>query len=293
MVRQRFPVLPDSYMCEAQVKVKTAPDLGSIEAYYDVFVFDAFGVLNIGEIAIPSAIDRIQWLRTLGKKLFVLTNAASYSFPEIDYKFKRLGFEFRKTEIISSRAVCETYIENFECNQWGVIAPSAFQATDLPVHSHILEDSVLDYDKADAFLFLSAECWNCDRQEKLIKSLQRSKRPIFVANPDLVAPREIGLTVEPGYYAHDLMDRVEGLDIHFHGKPFPSVYDYIERQLGPCSPRDRIVMVGDSLHTDIWGAEVRGWGSVLVTDHGFLKGQDPMTAIQKSGVYPSWIVPSI
>ena len=145
----------------------------------------------------------------------------------------------------------------------------------------------------DGFIFLSTECWTDARQDLLVDSLRHARRPVVIANPDLVAPREIGLTVEPGYFAHDLMDRVEGLDVHFHGKPFPSVYDHIEALLGPSIPANHIAMVGDSLHTDIWGAMVRGWGSVLVSDHGFLKGQDPMDAVKASGLYPSWIVPQI
>ena len=44
----------------------------------DVFVFDAFGVLNIGEALIPGADLAIKELRKLNKKVRVLTNAASY-----------------------------------------------------------------------------------------------------------------------------------------------------------------------------------------------------------------------
>ena len=131
------------------------------------------------------------------------------------------------------------------------------------------------------------------RQSFLRAALSERLRPVVVANPDLVAPQEYGLSIEPGYYAHELMDRFPDLDISFHGKPFPSVYDRVEALLGNGTPRNRIVMMGDTLHTDILGANMRGWGSVLVTGHGFLKGQDVEAAIRQSGIVPDWLIPSI
>ena len=52
-------------------------------------------------------------------------------------------------------------------------------------------------------------------------------------------------------------------------------------------------MMGDSLHTDILGAMRRGWGSVLITDHGFFKGRDIAPFLEQSGLYPDFIAPHI
>ncbi len=294
-VRGRLPSLSlgegekeqsDSVLVEAH--------LGAVASDYDAFVFDAFGVLNVGEAPIAGAVDRIAKLRSQGKRLFVLTNAASYAFAQVIEKFERLGFDFRPEELISSRAVCEQHLVQWgDAFKWGVVAPARFSEQELTQSVEPLGDDRAVYDAVDGFLFLSSECWSDKRQDLLVDSLTHAKRPVVVANPDLVAPREIGLTVEPGFFAHDLMDRVPGLEVVFHGKPFPSVYDYIEKRIGSSIDPARIAMVGDSLHTDIWGAMARGWGSVLVSDHGFLKGQDPMKAIVESGLYPSVIVPQI
>lgn len=292
-VKDRFPSLA-AYSDYNRKPVQFAGHLGEVCNQFDAFVFDAFGVLNVGESPISGAVERVSELRSMGKRVFVLTNAASYAFPQVVSKFKRLGFDFSEDELVSSRAVCESHLAQWDTNyHWGVIGPGGFSPSELAFNATLLSDEAKLYDLVDGFLFLSAETWTDARQEMLVQSLKERRRPVVVANPDLVAPREIGLTVEPGYFAHDLMDRVADLEVTFHGKPFPSVYDHIEALLGSSIVKSRIAMVGDSLHTDIWGALVRGWSSVLVSDHGFLKGQDPMDAIGESGLYPTLIVPQI
>ncbi|MEM7613750.1 MAG: TIGR01459 family HAD-type hydrolase, partial [Pseudomonadota bacterium] len=51
--------------------------LAEVAPEVDAFVLDAFGVLNVGQTAIPGAVARIAQLRAMGKTLIVLTNAAS------------------------------------------------------------------------------------------------------------------------------------------------------------------------------------------------------------------------
>ena len=52
--------------------------LGEIMGEIDAFVLDGYGVLNTGAEAIPGAAARVAALRAAGKRLVVLTNAASY-----------------------------------------------------------------------------------------------------------------------------------------------------------------------------------------------------------------------
>ncbi|SNY90887.1 HAD-superfamily class IIA hydrolase, TIGR01459 [Cohaesibacter sp. ES.047] len=289
-VRHRFPPLPTLPDADPE---KVA-DLGAITDLYDVFVFDAYGVLNVGNAPIPGACERIETLRAAGKRIFVLTNAASYAFPKVVEKFQRLGFAFRDDELISSRMICDEALKTEDPEiVWGVVGPSWFSPDELPVRCLPLGDDQAAYDRADAILYLSTECWTDHRHMLLARSLSERPRRVIAGNPDLVAPIEAGFSVEPGWRMHDLMDRIAGLDVTFVGKPFGAVYDAVEERLEGAVAPSRIVMMGDSLHTDIYGARTRGWASVLVSDHGFLKGEDPLEAIAKSGLKPDWIVPAI
>nr|WP_240969516.1 HAD-IIA family hydrolase [Sneathiella limimaris] len=260
----------------------------------DAFVFDAFGVLNVGTTPIPGASDCIQELRRLGKKVFVLTNAASFNRNETFEKFNKLGFDFTHDELVTSRNAAELDLASFGPEHcWGVAATDTFRIEDLACQSLEITDDPETYENVSAFLFLSVQNWTEARQALLEKSLSQNPRPVVIANPDIVAPRGEYFSVEPGYFGHR-MDRHYGIDVHFHGKPFPSVYDLVEERLqGSQIEPGRICMVGDTLHTDVLGGAARGWKTALVTDHGLFKGLDPELYIDKSGIRPDWMVGSI
>ncbi|MCV6574851.1 MAG: HAD-IIA family hydrolase [Cohaesibacter sp.] len=273
-----------------------APDLGALADQFDVFVFDAFGVLNIGETPIAGARARIDALRAMGKRLFVLTNAASYTMDQTVKKFQTLGFDFTSEELVSSRTVCEQYLSAFDqVDHWGVIGPEDYHPGQLDVANSQLDVNGADYDQVDGFLFLSSSGWSRMKQTMLLHSLAANPRPVVVANPDLVAPREDGLSLEPGFFAHHLQDALPNLSIHFHGKPYDSVYQHIHGRLSDEKGLDphRIAMLGDTLHTDILGAQACGWTGILVSDHGLFKGHDLEAYIASSGIVPDYIIPSI
>jgi glycerol 3-phosphatase-2 len=108
----------------------------------------------------------------------------------------------------------------------------------------------------------------------------------------LVAPREYGLSLEPGFFAHDLLD--SGADVRFFGKPYANAFDAaLPPPIPQSDQRSRVAMVGDTLHTDILGGAAAGLRTVLVSDHGVLKGMDVGRLMQQSGIRPDWIVRSI
>ena len=49
-------------------------------------------------------------------------------------------------------------------------------------------------------------------------------------------------------------------------------------------------MIGDTLHTDILGANVYGFSSILLTNYGLMKNMDIDRIIKKLKIYPSYIV---
>jgi len=103
---------------------------------------------------------------------------------------------------------------------------------------------------------------------------------------DLAAPRDDGFSVEPGHYGHQIADLYPDR-VRFFGKPFPEVYDLVEATL-PDIPADRIAMCGDTLHTDILGAQARGWRSVLVTRDGLFAGHDTQAYSGAARLYADW-----
>jgi len=270
-------------------QVTTQPNTVDINSLLDIadqvdaFVFDAFGVLNIGETLIPNADVRLDQLRARGCAIRILTNAASYDRSGAIAKFKQLGLRVEDDEIITSR---QAALDAMGEGHWGVIAADADQLDDLPHRVTRLTDTAADYDLVDQFLFLSSADWSASQQVLLEDAMQRNSRPLLIANADLAAPRDDGFSVEPGYFGHLIADTFPD-HVRFFGKPFPEVYDLIEASL-PTTPTNRIAMCGDTLHTDILGAAARGWRTVLVTQDGLFSGYETQPFVERAGLFADW-----
>ena len=263
--------------------------LADVALHVDAFVLDAFGVLNVGATPIPGAVERIAQLRALGKKLIVLTNAASDDHAFAIAKFEGLGFDFTGEEIITSRDVCVADIHaNLPDGRWGAVCrqSDALEDIDLDIVPWTA-DAQLD---VDGFLMLSSERIDDALMFALEGALKTKPRPLICANPDLVAPRETGLSCEPGFFTHALADRT-GIVPHFFGKPFGNAYQAVVARLAGISP-DRMAMVGDTLHTDVLGGAAAGMKTVLIADHGLFKGHDVTHYMQASGIRPDFICPT-
>ncbi|MCG6903760.1 MAG: HAD hydrolase-like protein [Rhodobacter sp.] len=276
-IRSRLPLAP------ACAQSKTIASLMELVPEIDAFVFDAFGVLNVGEKLIPGADRRLQELRKAGCAIRVLTNAASYDKSGAIEKFQRLGIALEDDEIITSR---DAALRDLDDRRWGAIAAPEDRLTDLPTGTIRLGDDPDTYDAVDGILFLSTAEWSEHRQSLLEASLARSARPLVIANADLVAPREDGFSLEPGFYGHRIAD-ITDADVRFFGKPYADVFAMAKSTL-PDLANNRIAMCGDSLHTDILGAAAYGWRSVLVTRDGLFAGHDVAGFTKASGIHADW-----
>ena len=276
------------------VETREARSLGDLSDRYDAFLLDGFGVLNVGLEPIPGAVERMGRLQRAGKRLVVLTNGATQSLEKAVDKYRRMGFGFSAEAIVSSRAVAVAALERHApegrngAPLWGVAAGREPDLGGVDVATVPLRDEADAYEAADAFLLLSSSDWTERRHERLAAALAERPRPVVCANPDIVAPFTDGFSLEPGYFAHDLADRGLAEPVHY-GKPFPLAFETALDALAGI-PRERVAMVGDTLHTDILGGRAAGLSTVLVTGHGLFRGLDPMRFIELSGIRPDWIV---
>lgn len=267
---------------------REAATLSDVADAYDVFVLDAFGVLNVGERPIGGAVERVAELRARGKRLVVLTNGATHRRIDALGKYGALGFDFAPHEVVSSRDVAAAALSaQPEGLLWAAAAGPSARFDDLGARVADLADDPDLLERADGFLLLSSARWDARAQERLIAALATRPRPIVVANPDLVAPRENGLSLEPGWWAHDLADRT-GIAPAFYGKPYADAFRAV-RALHADVPRERFAMVGDTLHTDVLGGRAAGFGTVLITAHGLFAGHDARGFVARCGIVPDVI----
>ena len=283
-VRHRLPT-----PVTTDIESRHVETLAEVIDEFDVFLLDAFGVLNIGETAIPGARDRVDALRRAGKRVLVVSNAASVPPENLHTKYRNLGFDFDTGDVVTSRATLAANLNGKSHLNWGVMAGADSDIADLGApNTTLLDDDPAAFEDAEGFLLVGSATWTDRRQALLEASLAARPRPVLVANPDIVAPREHGFSTEPGHFAHRLADQT-GVAPEFFGKPFANIFELAFARLGPVN-KARVLMVGDSLHTDILGAQTVGISSALISGYGFLAGHDIRQAILRAGIIPSLIV---
>jgi len=282
-VRHRLPVAKAGASCTR------LPDLDALADDMDVFLLDAFGVLNIGETAIAGVPERIAGLQKAGKRVMIVSNAAGFPHAKLMEKYKNLGYNFAPEDVITSRKATLHALRNAPPMKWGLMATQSLGRGDIePFDMVYLAEDPAEYDTAEAFVLLGSAVWTETRQALLEASLRNAPRPVYVGNPDIVAPREDGFSIEPGHFAHRLADQT-GVEPQFFGKPFGNIFDLAFAQIDKID-LGRTVMVGDSLHTDILGGQAAGLKTALIAGYGFFAGHDVAGPIATSGIQPDYIL---
>ncbi|MDR0423515.1 MAG: HAD hydrolase-like protein [Rickettsiales bacterium] len=141
--------------------------------------------------------------------------------------------------------------------------------------------------------------------DDMIKIIADSKLPILNANPDFVANEGvknsniINFVIKQGYIAESL--RKQGAEIIEYGKPHKEIYDFIFSFLenkGIKIDKTRTCMVGDTLRTDIKGANNAEIKSVLcletgVTSEEIKNGKSIKYLIEKEGVTVDYFIKGV
>jgi glycerol 3-phosphatase-2 len=265
--------------------------VAAIADRFDLFVLDAWGVLNIADTPIAGARIAVAGLRTLGKRLLVLSNDGTREPAAAAARHRARGFDFGDDELVVGIELLPAALAQLaSAAPIGLIADPPAPLGRLTAAMVPMGDDSFAYDAVCAFVFLSSDRWSEERQELLQASLERQPRPLIIGNPDIVSPEPTGMAAEPGYYAHRIAAATGILPI-FCGKPFAPIYARIAARY-PDIPPERVLCVGDTPHTDILGGRAAGWRTLLVED-GFCRGQDGAALAADSGIWPDFIAPGL
>ena len=274
-------------------RAEPAPNLLALADRYDAFILDGYGVINVGPEPIAGIGDTIRALRDAGREVMVLTNGAGRPSRQTARRYRRWGLDIPDRLVVSSRDALEASLAAWpRTGLWGVMALPDSELETLPVRTALLDDDEALYRRADGFIFIRSEGWTLAQHALLARALRESPRPLLVANPDVSAPYPDGrCSAEPGYWALRI-ELETGVACERYGKPFASAFELALARLGrSASGRDRVAMVGDGLCTDILGGLAAGIGTVLVTDHGLVKGLDWEDRAARAGIVPDHVIP--
>ena len=260
---------------------------------YDAFLFDAYGVLKNANGLIEGVEEVLQRLRFLKKPYFVITNDASKS-PALLAKFYEdagCGDLIDPSIIISSGMLATRYLaRELPGEKVGYMGKSASRYYIEKAGCEAIPINEADENiKALVLLDDDGFEWR-EGINKAMNLLSNYNILAILANTDLAYPIDVnrsGLAV--GSIALVLESVTKKQFIKF-GKPdstaFQLVFDLAQKKLRGLE-KNKVLMVGDTLHTDIIGANQFGFDSLLTLSGNTTKKRY-MQLIKFSGIFPTY-----
>jgi HAD superfamily hydrolase (TIGR01450 family) len=267
---------------------------------YRAIFFDAFGVLKNSERVFDGVPELLVQLREAGKEIFIVTNDSSKSPENLarGYQHPKHGAIMTPDRVISSGLLARDFLAHKVRRGW-----VAYLGTE--ASAHYIKAAGLDpvpiseceeEHAPKALILLDDEGfdWATDIN-KAINWVRRYHIPVLIANSDLEYPKkdsEVGVAIG-GLGA--LMERLLRKTFIRFGKPDPMMFSFAYRQLLQAQPeysmRD-VLMVGDTLETDIRGANAFGVDTALVLS-GNTQAKNAEVAIRSSGIIPDFVCESV
>ena len=243
----------------------TVPLLSGIAALadrYDGFILDLWGVLHDGQHPLPGAVDALERLHAAGKHIVILSNAPRRAAAVVR-RIAEIGIRPGLYDALLSSGEATWHWLAGDGRRLGKRLYPIMAARDDNMLEGLPVEVVRRVEAADFILNTGVES-AADRVEDfeaaLVAGVGRGL-PMVCANPDLVVIHGGKTEICAGAVA--LRYEELGGKVHYFGKPHRPIYDSCFELLATADRR-RILGVGDSLRTDIAGAEGAGIDSLLV-----------------------------
>lgn len=272
----------------------------SVVRNYKAVFFDAFGVLKNHKGLIPGIENTFEYLDRKGIKYYLLTNDSSRS-PEMLAKWyqDRGIMQVTTDKILSSGMLAMEFFKAKVTNGNAV----AYLGTEASAHyietAGLQTVAVRDIDMEnlehiESFAFLDDEGFNWNEDiNKTINLLRKKNMTVVVANTDINYPvSKNDISVAVGSLA-DLVEKIIGKSFIRFGKPDAQMFLLAyERALKDIEvKRSEILMVGDTLYTDIIGGNKFGLDTALVLSGNTLPDMAKIR-ISSSGIIPTYVCDS-
>jgi len=247
-----------------------------LASQFDALLVDNYGVINFGSGMSAEAMDTLRKLHEQGIKVSILSNATYLSsVAEERYQKKGLLKNVHYDEFLTSGQFAYEAIQKgelpFAGKRYCVFGTANFQR---------LEDKIPDVFKGSSFEFTEdidkADFVYCgvsqiageDRTEiddflPLLRQLLAHKLPMLCTNPDAMSNEGGRFVIRQGAICQTYKQL--GGEVCLFGKPDPRIYQRALRGIGCGS---NALMVGDTLQTDILGANLYGIKSCLTVKGG-------------------------
>ena len=266
---------------------------------YKVIFFDAYGVLKNYKGIIPGVKETFAYLHEREIDFYLLTNDSSRSPAQLAEVYIRAGIdEISENKIVSSGMMAREFLRHkVKHGTVAYLGPEnaahyiqTIGLTAIPVGEVDLEKAA----DVHALVLLDDEGFDWSNNlNKAVNLLRLYNIPVIVANTDKSYPtskREVAIAV--GALA-ELLEKVARKTFIRFGKPDTQMFQYAFRHIQQhrVLVKEDILMVGDTLSTDILGGNHFGIDTALVLTGNTLPHMADIL-IESSGIIPDYICES-
>ncbi len=230
--------------------------LKSIISNYDLLFIDLWGVVHNGIKLYDNSIDVLNNLSNSKKNFVLLTNAPRPNTTVINF-LKKIGLKKYFQNVFTSGEAAHKYlISELDKKKFFHIGPSR----DYDLIKDIKKNKVLNIEDAD-YLLCTGLFQDHESDLNYYKKLfsNHNSKKMICTNPDLIVDRGEKREFCAGSVAK-IFEEINGKVIYF-GKPYPPVYNLSSNLINK-----KVLCIGDNLNTDIKGANVQNFDSLLITN---------------------------
>lgn len=275
-------------------------DFESVISQYKVVFFDAFGVLRNYNGLVPGIEKTFNYLEQHQKEFLIITNDASRSPELLVSPYERASLHsVTPDRIISSGMLAKEFLD-LKVKSGLVAYLGTAESAHYIEHPGLETIPLAQVDETNmeqvtALVLLDDEGFDWfEGLNKAVNLLRRRTIPAILANADGAYPvsnQEVGIAIGGLGW---MIEKLVGKKLIRFGKPdsqiFMFAYEKIIRENPEVSKKD-ILMVGDTLHTDIIGGNKFGLDTMLVLTGNILP-KDAQNAINSTGIVPTYICES-
>jgi len=231
--------------------------LRSIALNYDIFYIDLWGVVHNGITLHKDAIEALEEITKVGKQYVLLTNAPRPN-KTVKAFLEKMGMnkEIREKVYSSGEAALSYLKKNLLDDKFYHLGPirdfdlfldfKKKKTTNIKESSYLLCTGLFEEQGEDLNYY-----------KELFK--EHTNKKMICTNPDLIVDRGDKRELCAGSVA--LVFEKLGGEVIYFGKPFPEVYNQsIENK------EKRVLSIGDNLNTDIKGANLLNYDSLLISN---------------------------
>lgn len=262
-----------------------------IQDHYDTYLVDMVGVIYDGVKPFQEAIEAINSLIEAGKQVIFISNNPRPS-TIASSKLQKFGMR-GPYHIVTSGDYMR---HRLKTDLSGLV----FYHLGAERNTDLLQDLSLkttpSLELADAVI-LSIFLDQGDDTSLFgvqLQAIVKAGKPVYCPNPDRRALYGDDLRYTAGYFADKI--RALGGKVIDIGKPSFEIYDFASQFMsGPPFNKNQILMIGDTLETDIQGAHNYGIDSLLVLSgiFGLSNSSNPVELLDQLIPNPTYVMSSL